>query len=537
MQIVQTYWSLPTKNNDKHENNGRGSGGWLSERTHAMSWALSCLKCRQFYPNIDLYTDKAGREWIIDELQLPYSNVYEELDSLNHYDSHLWALPKIYTYSKQNKPFLHIDSDAYIWEPFRGDLTNSGLFVQNLEINYPYYKAPLFHMAEHFEYIPDIFKDVLSDIKNRPIISVNAGIIGGNDTEFFKIYGSQVFDLIDRNRNKLDHLSTGNLNIIFEQLYFHLLATSQNKHIEVLLENIDDSSVDLVKFAITPLINKYVHTIGYAKQNPVSCNQVELRLRYEFPKMYDHIKSLYKSDKSTSWHEISPPVELRDSTDPAIAEIFPATCRLLQQNHIEEWPDTWDSFGNYVEELYFANQHDLGHILMSDVFQLEKNNYRHNLSPKKIGDYLRNKELNSIRHLYGDSVEDVMDLPCSLDEKLCSISYLSFTHPEIFTAEYVNEVINQGNNSTIGKELQITITVSGTDGKPVTTKLTSWSVLLVNFDGELLTGNQLLGMLKSKSLDFSYDGNSLERDILYFMTTNIYYSSYLKIVEPQKYYH
>lgn len=538
MQIVQTYWSLPTKNNDKHENNGRRTGGWLSERTHAMSWALSCLKCKQFYPNIDLYTDKSGREWLIDMLQLPYTDVYEDLDSLNHYDSHLWALPKVYTYSKQKNSFLHIDGDAYIWEPFKDEVVNSELFVQNFEVNYSYYKAPLMQMEEHFDYIPDIFKDVLSDIKEKSIISINAGIIGGSDTDFFTTYSSLVFDLINKNKNKLAELDTGNLNIVFEQLYFYLLAKFQNKNIEVLLNNVDVKSVDLIKFSVTPLINKYVHTIGYAKQNPVSCNQVELRLKYEFPKMYTHINSLYKSDSNTSWYKTTQLSEFEvDNSELVIARIFPVTCQLLNKTNGNKWPEERDSFSHYIEELYFANQHNREYIVLSDIFQLEKSNYRHNSSPEEIGEYLRNKETTSIHHLYEDSVDKVMNLPCTLDEKLCSISYLSCTHPEIFTAEYVNEVMNQGDNCTIGRELQITITASDIDGKPVTKKMAAWNVLLVNFDGEILTGNQLLNLLKSNSIDFNYDGDSLERDILYFITTNIYYSSYLKIVEPQKDYH
>ena len=40
--IIHSFWSLPS-NKDKTTEHDRNNGGFLSEKHHAMSWALSCL--------------------------------------------------------------------------------------------------------------------------------------------------------------------------------------------------------------------------------------------------------------------------------------------------------------------------------------------------------------------------------------------------------------------------------------------------------------------------------------------------------------
>ena len=98
MKIVQSFWSC-------HQTNLlEFSAGWISPEFNFMSWALSCLQLKQFYPEVTLYTDNTGAKMLIDVLQLPYDKLICDLDTLNSYHPQLWALPKIHTYSKQEAP-------------------------------------------------------------------------------------------------------------------------------------------------------------------------------------------------------------------------------------------------------------------------------------------------------------------------------------------------------------------------------------------------------------------------------------------------
>jgi hypothetical protein len=107
MRIIQSAWacnqsSLLTSNS-----------GWLSPEYNLMAWSLSCLQLKKYYPELPLYCDSVSASILINALQLPYSEVVCNLDSLNVYHPQLWALPKIEAYSQQEKPFLHVDGDVF----------------------------------------------------------------------------------------------------------------------------------------------------------------------------------------------------------------------------------------------------------------------------------------------------------------------------------------------------------------------------------------------------------------------------------------
>lgn len=76
--------------------------------------------------------------------------------------------------------------------------------------------------------------------------------------------------------------------------FFYLLTKREKIIISPLLKKVSKDFAKLTKFITTPIINNYVHLIGFTKRNPILSDQMELRLKYKFPKMYNHINSLYK---------------------------------------------------------------------------------------------------------------------------------------------------------------------------------------------------------------------------------------------------
>lgn len=65
-----------------------------------MAWALSCLSLKELLDSVTLYTDEVGKQWLIDYLHLPYTEVNVVYNSTLCLNRH-WAYAKIKTYSLQ----------------------------------------------------------------------------------------------------------------------------------------------------------------------------------------------------------------------------------------------------------------------------------------------------------------------------------------------------------------------------------------------------------------------------------------------------
>jgi hypothetical protein len=105
MNAVWSFWSKPYLEAWKSI--------WCSEKQHLLSWILSLQQARKFFGRTVLFTDDYGARMLVDGLQLEFDVVSTSLNSLNGHDPKWWALGKIYTYSSQHEPFIHIDNDVF----------------------------------------------------------------------------------------------------------------------------------------------------------------------------------------------------------------------------------------------------------------------------------------------------------------------------------------------------------------------------------------------------------------------------------------
>lgn len=297
MKIIQSYWSLPalSQENDKY---GRSNGGYIDSRFHHMSWALSCLTLKRFYNEVELITDKKGKELLIDTLKLPYTKVTICLDELNGYDPKLWAMGKIKAYQLQKEPFLHVDGDIFIWKAF-GDkvFEQNPLIVQNMEVGYSCYTEQLSEMKPHFSYIP---KDIINSFsEEESLTAINAGIIGGTDIDFFQEYTAEALRFICKNLQHLHKINVGRFNIIFEQHLFYAMASNNQKRIYPFL-NLEpyDDMLEVTPFHLLPNIKSFVHLISMGKISRYAYEQVEMRLKYEFPEYHRAISNLFDNSSS-----------------------------------------------------------------------------------------------------------------------------------------------------------------------------------------------------------------------------------------------
>ena len=292
MKILQTFWTGPPNITDENLLNMKA--GWLSCEYHWMSWALSCLQAKNTFGEVSLVTDLKGKEILTDQLQLPYSNVSTELEGkLDHYHPALWALAKIYTYSIQTGPFLHLDGDVFIWQKPGEEFLNSRLIAQNLDKNLEFYLSTLNGINQHFTYIPPpLLKE---NYDHKDIYGSNAGLLGGSDLAFFKNYCEQAFKFIDDNKAGLTKVNTGSLNFIFEQYLFCQLAANANIPVNYYGEMVDDPIFkDYIKFEDHPRI-KMIHPVGGFKKYPHVCDHVAKKLRNDYPEYYYRVINRMRS--------------------------------------------------------------------------------------------------------------------------------------------------------------------------------------------------------------------------------------------------
>ncbi len=106
MKLIQTLYFSSSKNPFVD------SFGWASPMYYLMGWALSCLQLKRFYSDVEIFANSSAAKLLIDELELPYDKINITHDNFHLPHNNLWALPKIFTYSLQEAPFLHVDGDV-----------------------------------------------------------------------------------------------------------------------------------------------------------------------------------------------------------------------------------------------------------------------------------------------------------------------------------------------------------------------------------------------------------------------------------------
>jgi len=288
INYIQTFYV------NKGKDPFRDSFGWSSPEYHLMGWALSCLQLQKLYGNVKLYANSQAARLLIDTLQLPYSEVNLSLDNLNLIHPDLWALPKVYTYSLQEQPFLHVDGDVFIFEPFNPSLLAGELIAQNVEVatENSYILAQKEFMRQ-FAFFPNcIKKDFESEI---PFQACNAGILGGNNVAFFHEYAAMAFEYINKNAEKLEHINVNMFNVFFEQHLFYALAKEKGMKVNVFFDELinDNGYKHLGNFHETPFHRNYLHLIGGFKRDEFTCIQMAAKLRELYPEYYERIIALF----------------------------------------------------------------------------------------------------------------------------------------------------------------------------------------------------------------------------------------------------
>lgn len=224
MNIIQTFYSYCNMNNPVMDN-----AGFLSPDMNWKSMAISCLLLKKHFGNVTLYCNERVRTLVMDQLKIPYDNIIVIPDFMENYKGcNLWALPKVYTYSLQRNPFLHVDCDWFMFEKLPDSILKSDIIGQNIEYDDQMYNhCTLEKLISNGCELPEL---ALREFKKEPILRVvNAGILGGNNIKFIQLYLRMIKRFISANKSLLHILNDGFVNSIYEQFFFYLLAKHEKQ--------------------------------------------------------------------------------------------------------------------------------------------------------------------------------------------------------------------------------------------------------------------------------------------------------------------
>lgn len=521
MKILHTYWSKPSCGNDDNLLENRFDGGWFSMKYHCLSWALSCLKCKQFYEDVELYTDSIGKKLLIDMLQLPYSKVHVCLDDINYIPKQMWAMSKIYTYSLQQEPFIHIDGDVYLWDKFDRAVEAAPLIAQNLEQYNSYYKFPIQYMKRKNFVLPDILKNI--NFENRSVCAVNAGTLGGNDISFFQEYTKLAFGIFHDNKKKFEHKDSGRLNVVIEQLLFYQLAESRGMDMNFLLRNINEDFSDLMEFILVPKEKKYIHLVGFAKRLGVACNMVERHLQLEFPEYYQFFQEKFIVN--------TPPMQnhrIIDNKQQNLEWYFQYTLQVMDQLFKNrEYIESVQLIESQLEKILDKLSPKKSAFII-ELFEFEKSKYKFlKEEVNMVDEFLPFEDfLEAKTFLNQQSRENVLNAVYKLSDSV-QIILANYDFDRILSkADWFSDKVDK-----YRKGEYVYILTKSSPNIVIHRRLYKLDMLLYYLGYQAMTGYELVDILLEDDALKGKPIYEIQDQVYKFIASNLLYTSFIKIVE------
>ena len=286
MIAVWSFWSKPYLSCRKQIR--------TTEKHHLLAWILSVQLARKHFRKTRLVTDEYGARMLVDGLRLEFDEVQIVLNELDRQDSKWWALGKIYAYRLQDAPFIHIDSDVFLWKPLPVT-SHTQVFAQNPEY---------FQLGESF-YKPDELSELVRQqggwlpkewqwYQSQGNIQQAecCGIFGGCAIEFIHYYADLAIRTIEHDANRSVWQTLGDAierNILLEQ---HLLSAciSHRNHQDIsrqpiTMEYLFACEADAFN-AEKSAAAGYTHLIADTKKNAIVADNLEQRVKKDYPEAY-----------------------------------------------------------------------------------------------------------------------------------------------------------------------------------------------------------------------------------------------------------
>jgi hypothetical protein len=289
MIAIYSYW-------DTIGDLTKSAGNWSSPKFMLYSLVHSAKKSKEHFGYVKMVTTSSCKE-IFEKLEI-FDEVTTELDNIAHYPKTLWALGKIYAYSIQKEPFIHIDNDAMFENDKIVELSKGYDFiVQELEdpryeddINHPFSKGWYYTYIPTLKFLKEQPKYYLNPNYVEQIkYAYNMGVYGCKDLDFNKRYCEEAFKLVDENINfwvnyeKITKYPNHNVPCFFEQ---YLIAQMITYH------KLNDKVFRVIQNS-TPKELGYRHILG-SKKSQNWYNWFKNAVEISYPKQDKIINNLIK---------------------------------------------------------------------------------------------------------------------------------------------------------------------------------------------------------------------------------------------------
>jgi hypothetical protein len=282
---VWSFWTKPYRA-------GRGSP-WLSDYHARLAWGLSVELARRHYPDTTLVTDDEGARLLVDQLELPFARVSCALGALGALDPDWWAVGKLHAYRLQTEPFVHIDSDVFLWKRLPAELESAPVFAQSPETfdperdehDYPLRAVERAFSAHASSWLPRAWRWYAA--RPGPLVAANCGIVGGQRTDVLLAYAELGIRTVEGNAPVWASWGAkGFCNVLVEQFLLsavvgHRRATEPGERtLRVAYLFPTDSAPYDPQCAEAA---GYTHLIGGAKRHPGLMADLEARMWADFP--------------------------------------------------------------------------------------------------------------------------------------------------------------------------------------------------------------------------------------------------------------
>jgi hypothetical protein len=291
MRAVWSFWTKPFL-----AHKGRM---WQEPKHHFYAWGLSLRLARQHYPDTLLVTDTPGKKMLVERLGLEFAEVSTELDRLRDVDQGWWAMGKLAAYAIQDRPFVHIDTDVFLWKALPSWLEAAPVFGQCPEDHPPLetWCGPAdveWAFAKHNLRLPAEWEWARSRSVSH-FREVNCGIAGGTRTDFLRYYANLAMDLVRNPKHAAawaEFADKAGYNMVVEQFQlaacvdFHRISP-QSPYRGINIRYLFPSYGDALNQEAAAQVG-YTHLLGGVKSHPSVSARLERRIADLDPHFHRH---------------------------------------------------------------------------------------------------------------------------------------------------------------------------------------------------------------------------------------------------------
>jgi hypothetical protein len=288
MRAVWSFWSKPFCTYYSHV--------WAKPLHHLLAWGLSFDAAARHYLETMLVTDRIGKRLLIDQLGLPFTHVSTDLEALHHVDSGWWALGKLLACSLQDRPFVHLDNDVFLWKALPRDLLQSPVIAQcpySFNRNHPHFRPQEIELAFAQEGLTLPAEWIWARTNRNDFAAANGGVLGGSGVDFLRYYAQSALELVLKPENgpAWSHIANKQWPYVLLEEFFLLACVEyHNSQADSPYRGVKMSYVfPSWEHAYDPnraLRVGYTHLMGAAKSHPAVGLRIEERVRRQDPAYY-----------------------------------------------------------------------------------------------------------------------------------------------------------------------------------------------------------------------------------------------------------